>query len=170
MGQIDAEKLFSEHATAVFEAVYRLTLDRAASEDGAQEAFVRLISTPPVDHGNVVAWLKRVAINHALDVLRRRAREKTLETVVETAVATDESTQSPEPENETLFRALKRLNPGQRAAVLAVDRDRMKTQEAATALGITLAKLKADLIRGRRALREQLKNFTTEPQRSRREE
>ncbi|MCK6470091.1 MAG: hypothetical protein L6Q53_18155, partial [Candidatus Brocadia sinica] len=85
-------------------------------------------------------------------------------------VATDESTQSPEPENETLFRALKRLNPGQRAAVLAVDRDRMKTQEAATALGITLAKLKADLIRGRRALREQLKNFTTEPQRSRREE
>ncbi len=69
MTPTEAEKLFNEHARSIHAAVYRLTLDAAAADDATQETFVRLLQSPPPVTDNIAAWLKRVAVNFAIDVL-----------------------------------------------------------------------------------------------------
>jgi RNA polymerase sigma-70 factor, ECF subfamily len=154
MSQAEVERLFAEHARAVHATVFRLTLDSAASEDATQEAFVRLLTKPPKEQGNIAAWLKRVAVNAAIDTLRRTNRHKPL--------GDFERADEPRPDvsdttlSDEMVEALKRLKPDHRAAVLAVDRDGMCYADAADLLGVRLNKLKTDLLRGRRALFESL--------------
>jgi RNA polymerase sigma-70 factor (ECF subfamily) len=151
----DIEKLFAEHAGAVHAAVYRLTLDGAAAEDATQEAFVRLLTRPPRDDSNLAAWLKRVAVNFAIDTLRRTNRHKPLGDFEREA--RDRPDVSDTSLGDELKHALKRLKADHRAAVLAVDRDGMSYGDAADLLGVHLNKLKTDLLRGRRALHDLLK-------------
>jgi RNA polymerase sigma-70 factor (ECF subfamily) len=150
MRQTEVERLFAEHARAVHAAVFRLTLDSAAAEDATQEAFVRLLTRPPRDDSNIAAWLKRVAVNVAIDTLRRTNRHKPLGDFERPDV------ERPDVSDTTLsgelVDALQRLKSDHRAAVLAVDRDGMSYSDAADLLGVHLNKLKTDLLRGRRAL------------------
>lgn len=155
MRQADFETLFAQHGAAVHAAVYRLTLDNAAAEDATQEAFVRLLTRPPQDTSNVPAWLKRVAVNFAIDTLRRTNRHKPLADFDQ--AAPDELPVYTEQLSGELVDALKALKADHRAAVLAVDRDGMSYQDAAQLLGVHLNKLKTDLLRGRRALFDLLK-------------
>jgi RNA polymerase sigma factor (sigma-70 family) len=76
-GDADAfERLYREHAPAVFTLAVRLTGDRAAAEDIVQDTFLRMFGflsglradTP------LRPWLKRVAANLAIDRLRRESR------------------------------------------------------------------------------------------------
>lgn len=152
MQRSNVELLFREHTAAVHAAVYRLTLNSAAAEDATQEAFVRLLTRPPGDESNIGAWLKRVAVNFAIDTLRRTNRQK--------ALGDFELEDKPNPDvsdttlSDELTVALTRLKPDHRAAVLAVDRDGMSYTDAADLLGVHLNKLKTDLLRGRRALHD----------------
>lgn len=155
MRQTDFENLFAQHGAAVHAAVYRLTLDNAAAEDATQEAFVRLLTRPPQDQSNVAAWLKRVAVNFAIDTLRRTNRQKPLADFDH--AAPDETPVYSDHLSGELVAALQALKADHRAAVLAVDRDGMSYQDAAQLLGVHLNKLKTDLLRGRRALFELLK-------------
>jgi RNA polymerase sigma-70 factor, ECF subfamily len=152
----DVEGLFQEHAESVFGAVYRVTLDRAAAEDATQEAFVRLITRPPREDSNLGAWLRRVAVNFAIDNLRRNSRQQPLgdHDVPDRPGHVPRDTAL----SDGLLRALSRLKPDHRAAVLAVDRDGMSYQDASELLGVHLNKLKTDLLRGRRALHDLLKD------------
>ncbi|MCC7508090.1 MAG: sigma-70 family RNA polymerase sigma factor [Planctomycetes bacterium] len=155
MRQADIEILFAEHAAAVHAAVYRLTLDAAAAEDATQEAFVRLLTRPPRDDSNLAAWLKRVAVNFAIDTLRRTNRIKQLGEFEHEAL--DRPDVSDTTLSDDLKVALSRIKADHRAAVLAVDRDGMSYTDAADLLGVHINKLKTDLLRGRRALHELLK-------------
>jgi len=147
-----AETLFNEHARGIHAAVYRLTLDAAAADDATQEAFVRLLQSPPPVTDNIAAWLKRVAVNFAIDVLRRQARVIALD-----GKDFEQPETSEQGVGDDMLRALKRLEPDQRAAVLAIDRDGMAYQDAARLIGVHVNKLRTDLCRGRRALFEVLK-------------
>lgn len=153
MTETQVEQLFSQHAAAIHAAVYRLTLDATAADDAVQEAFVRLLTTPPAKQDNVAGWLRRVAMNAALDALRRRAKLEPLADDSATAPSEGSAVERDE-QADGLMAALRRLNPDQRAAVLAVDRDGLGYREAAHLLGVALFKLKSDVIRGRRALLE----------------
>ena len=164
MNKAEIEGIFREHAPAVHGMVYRLTLDGAAADDATQEAFVRLLTKPPKDESNLVAWLKRVAVNFAIDQLRRQTAERGHSDFL--AGASAEKSECPRPETEEdgiseLTAAIKRLNPDHRAALLAIDRDGMSYVEAARLLGIAQPKLKSDLIRARRALLEMVKGAKT---------
>jgi len=155
MRPAEVEKLFGEYAAQVHAAVYRLTLDAAAAEDATQEAFVRLITRPPQKPGNTAAWLKRVAVNCAIDTLRRNGRSKPIGD--RDFAAEPEREPSSGELSDEIVEALKRLKPDHRAAVLSVDRDGMSYDDAADLLGVHLNKLKTDLLRGRRALQKALK-------------
>ena len=152
MTPAQVESLFKEHARSVHAVVFRLTLDAAASDDATQEAFVRLLTSPPAAQTNLAAWLKRVAVNFAIDILRRQAR----------VIALNDQDFALKPVSDQelgdeLLAALRRLDADQRAAVLAVDRDGMSYEDAAQLTGLHLNKLRTDLARGRRALFEILK-------------
>ncbi|MDC1141916.1 RNA polymerase sigma factor [Planctomycetota bacterium] len=158
MKHAELERLFHEHAKAVHAAVYRVTLDSAAAEDATQEAFIRLLTRPPQDHRNIAAWLKRVAVNFAIDVLRRQNRQKS---IGDWDFEAREQVEITDYElSDEMKEALSRLKPAHRSAILAVDKDGMSYADAADLLGVHLNKLKTDLLRGRRALHEALKGTT----------
>jgi RNA polymerase sigma-70 factor, ECF subfamily len=59
---MDAARLFEEHHASLFRYLVRLTGDADSAHDAAQEAFTRLVSSPPRDD-NPRAWLFTVATN-----------------------------------------------------------------------------------------------------------
>lgn len=66
--------LFDAHWSAAWTAAFRLLGVREEADDTAQEAFIRSIRMLPQFErkSSYRTWLTRIAINHALDVLRRR--------------------------------------------------------------------------------------------------
>lgn len=64
------------HWTLVWRAAYAVTADAQLAEDAAQEAFIRALrSLSQLRGGPVEPWLRRIAVNCAIDQLRRRPRE-----------------------------------------------------------------------------------------------
>lgn len=68
------ESLFEEHHEAVFLAAYRLTGSVVDAEDVLQTVFLRLLSHSDFAFlkGNSGAYLRRAAVNAAVDLLRKR--------------------------------------------------------------------------------------------------
>src|SRR5438874_13803379 len=71
------EEWITEFQPVVFRAAYLILRDRSGAEDVAQETFVRAFRAfERSDPGDGVrAWLYRIAVNTALNELRRRKRE-----------------------------------------------------------------------------------------------
>ena len=68
------------HGGAVYAIAFRLSGDRGAAEEIAQDVFVELWRTRPelasAEHARF--WLRRVAVHRATDLLRRRMRRPVL--------------------------------------------------------------------------------------------
>lgn len=73
------ERLFREHHERVLRAAYRITGSMADAEDVAQAVFLRAYAADASHVENAVGYLYRAAVNGALDVLRKRAREGAVE-------------------------------------------------------------------------------------------
>src|SRR5690349_3730429 len=76
---IELERLYDDHAQALFAFLLNFTRDEADTRDLLQEVFVKLVRQPDllraVRHKR--AFLLRLAHNAAIDLIRRRgAREK----------------------------------------------------------------------------------------------
>lgn len=73
------ERWVTAYQPVVYRAAYLILRDTAAAEDVAQETFLRAFrAAHRVDPGEGVrAWLYRIAVNTALNEVRRRKREST---------------------------------------------------------------------------------------------
>src|SRR5947209_9588356 len=75
------DRVFRAYHGLVFRTAYRITGNAADAEDVSQIVFLRLFRRG--DHGEVVeneeSYLRRPAINAALDVLRSRHGDRTVE-------------------------------------------------------------------------------------------
>ncbi len=74
MAQADIERLYDEHAQALFAFLLNFTRHEADTRDLLQEVFVRLARRPEVLDGvrDERAFLLKLAHNLALDLIRRR--------------------------------------------------------------------------------------------------
>ena len=155
----------------VFSTAVRLTANPAQAEDISQEVFLRayqsfdtLRSSPKVG-----GWLKTVATNLTLNHLtrhRRRwrlfsevfsddSREQELESAAETATAVFDTVLAELETDERRARveqALERLPEHQRLPLVLYHYEEMPYQEIADRLGVSLAKVKTDILRGRVAM------------------
>jgi RNA polymerase sigma-70 factor (ECF subfamily) len=71
-------RLVARHQRAVFQLCWRITRDEALAEDAAQEAFTKAWRALPEFDGRAAfgTWLHRIAVNAALEQLRRNARHR----------------------------------------------------------------------------------------------
>ena len=71
-----AEVLFDRYWTSAWKAAYAVTAEQALADDAAQEAMERAFAT--LDRFDETRpfgpWLKRIAVNRAIDHLRQRRR------------------------------------------------------------------------------------------------
>lgn len=144
------EKLYRQHASAVFRFSWGLCGDRASAEDLVSETFVRVLTrSPRIETRTALAYLLAVARNLHRSGWRRRRREVPLEA----------DSMAPEPDwaqrldaradLERVLRALAELSEAERAALLLRVDHELPYDEIAVALGISVSAAKVRVHRAR---------------------
>ena len=151
----------------VFSTAVRLTANPAQAEDISQEVFLRayesfdnLRSSPKAG-----GWLKTVATNLTLNHLTRHRKRWRLFSEVFSDDTREEEIDSAAGVFDTVFTeletderrarvevALERLPDHQRIPLVLYHYEEMPYQDIADRLGISLAKVKTDILRGRVAM------------------
>ena len=165
------ERVFGAHHAMVFRTAYRITGNAADAEDVSQTVFLRLFRREskadvrgnsrrtgrvrldnPVD--NEESYLRRAAINAALDVIRARQVDRTVE-LTDLHPAHDD----PRDLRRALGRAMAQLKP--RWAEIFVLRfiEGFSNPEVAKMLGISQVLVAVMVHRTRQQLRKELKAF-----------
>jgi RNA polymerase sigma-70 factor (ECF subfamily) len=115
VGDTDAEYdlLFTTEFPAVMRTVYLIVHDMDRAEDVTQDAFVQLLKhwKKVCRYDRPGAWVRRVAIRRATEVLHRDRLRAVLEREVELPLV-------PGPGDVDVLRAIRDLPPKQRAAVV----------------------------------------------------
>jgi RNA polymerase sigma-70 factor (ECF subfamily) len=120
--QSDLQRLYDEHAQALFAFLLNFTRSEHDTHDLLQEIFVRLAQQPGLLRGarDERAFLIRLAHNAAIDLMRRRGtRQKYHEQLGEEESSVFAPSTNPDETafRESLSRALAELPPDQRAVV-----------------------------------------------------
>lgn len=150
----------------LFSMTVRMVRDRDVAEEAVQEAFFSAYRNLDRFSGSSFrAWLTRIAINAAHDILRKRKRRPS-EPYPEWE---DDSWQPPAPASEgpeqvalvgqqrsAIARALSTITADQRSAIVLYDVQGYDYAEIAKMSGVSVGTVKSRIHRGRLALREQL--------------
>ncbi len=180
-GRIDSQEFavfMRAYQDMVFTTAVRLTANAAQAEDIAQEVFLRAyenfeqLRSSPAAGG----WLKTVATHLTLNHLTRYRRRWRLFTEVFGGEAAEEALESAAAEVDDLLthadaeqrraiveQALERLPPHQRVPLVLYHFEEMPYREIASRLGVSLAKVKTDILRARVALAALLARSGFEP-------
>jgi len=162
-GDHDAFAILLGASIARLDAAARLILrDHELARDAVQEAAMRAWRDLPRlrDPDRFDAWMHRLTVNACLDLVRRR-RRRPIEvelTVLDDPAISDASTGV--ADRDLLDRALRRLEPEQRAVIVLHHYLGMPLPEVAETLGIPLGTAKSRLSRSLAAIRVA---FTDEP-------
>ncbi len=137
------EAVYGAMSGALYTVLCRMVRDRALAEDLLQELFLKLYREPPVQARRPRAYLFQMARNLALDALRARHGEVSLDEGAEGAAWPQDD------QRIDLERALAQLEPRDAELVTLHVNGGLKFREAAEALGMPLGTV---LWRYRRAI------------------
>jgi RNA polymerase sigma-70 factor (ECF subfamily) len=164
---IDETKLanLERNRRRIWGLCYRMTGDRAAADDLAQESIARAIERAAQSSEDTFeAWLFRVATTTCLDWLRRRQVEARAVALVDPVDLIDRPFTEGADAEGTLVRredvrlailtCMQNLTPHQRAVLILRDVLDRSTEETAAALGVTSGSVKVLLHRARAKLAE----------------
>jgi RNA polymerase sigma-70 factor (ECF subfamily) len=156
------DTLFSQHYTAIYAVLFRLTGDRAEAEDLAQETFLRLYDALHDSRrlDNVGGWLYRVATHlgyNALRAARRRAGYEQAAAEPEQARTLDPAEEVAHAEQRRLVRAALAELPPQQVQLLILRHSGLSYKELASVLGVAPASVGTLLARAERSLGEILR-------------
>jgi RNA polymerase sigma-70 factor (ECF subfamily) len=134
---------------------FRLLGDRDAMDDVLQEDYLKAFASIHRfrGHASPRTWLYRIVYNACLDQLRQRRRRSASENV-------DTAARDPSPQMDlrlALADALAALAPEERAAVLLIDAEGLRYDEAAAVIGVPAGTIASRLSRARAALRRALR-------------
>jgi RNA polymerase sigma factor (sigma-70 family) len=155
------DDLYRRHVGDVYRYTYAVLGNHADAEDVTQTTFVNALRA--LERGetprNASHWL--LAISHNL--VRQRWRQAAARpTVVELVHdVPDEPEEADDVELDELVRALQRIPPSQREALVMRELEGRPYAEIAGLLGITTSALETLLFRARRSLAEELENLVT---------
>ncbi len=155
-------ELVRRHYQSVVRVVYSMCGDTALAEDATQEAFIRAwVNLPSFQPTAPLRnWLFRIAINAALDVLRKKPEESLEENQV--IMITDQAV-SPEAaliekeRVELVRQAMKGLPEASRSVLVLREYGELSYQEIAKVLEIPVGTVMSRLNYARNRLRETLR-------------
>lgn len=154
--------LVERYGGRVYNIAYRITNDRDAAADCAQEAFIRAYRAlhqydPALPFG---PWIYRIATNASLNHVQRwHAHEAPVEELPESVEPDEQGPESSALRREDLdevLAAMADLPPHYRAALSLRYLQELSYQEVADALAIPLGTVKTHLHRARAALKVRL--------------
>ena len=162
MAPTDFERLYDEHAQAVFAYLLNLTRHEADTRDLLQELFVKVAQRPELLQGvrEERAFLLRLAHNLAIDLIRRRGtRDKHQEQLAAEALPVFAAAAGPDESafRDALGAALGELPAEQRAVVHLKLWEGLTFEQIAELLGIPLNTAASRYRYGLDKLRERLR-------------
>jgi len=165
------EGLLKVYTRKIYSFCYRFTGRAEEAEDLTQEVFIKIFQTLrsfDAAQGSFSTWLHRVARNHLVDHYRRTKRDRMTESIEDDLGSLEEK---PSPgagptahveareRKEQLQRALDRLSPDLREAVVLRDLHDLDYLEISQVLGVPQGTVKSRINRGRLELARVLKRM-----------
>ncbi|MFA6636761.1 MAG: sigma-70 family RNA polymerase sigma factor [Candidatus Omnitrophota bacterium] len=162
-GDMEAfEEIYRYSSGYVHSVAYRITGNRQDAEEVTQDVFVRVYRKLGTFgfRSAFSTWLYRIAMNTAINLYRKKSKERGKTIPFDDAVAADKYGEGKEEgnnidgeDNEKLVRSmLESLPEGQRACVILRNIEGLKYEEVARALGINLNTVRSRLNRARERL------------------
>ena len=155
-------ELVEQHRQGVLNVVYRMCGDPQLAEEAAQEAFLRAWQSlrrynPKFAFRN---WVYRIALNIAIDVLRRRTETAVIEDEIPAAdTEGPEATVERQEQAEQVRQAVLHLPPASRAVLILREYEDMTYQEIADALDIPIGTVMSRLNYARGQVRQSLRRY-----------
>ncbi len=164
MANMEWADVVAKFADVVYTMAYRLTGDDEEARDLAQDVLIRLHKgLSKYREGNFEGWLYRTTVNAFRDRLRKRKRLREDELGDEppgmrTGRIVEEEVQRAEL-HDVVQRALVKLSPEYREAVVLRDLEGRSYDEIAEIVGIPAGTVRSRIHRGREALRQLLESY-----------
>lgn len=157
------EQFVRVHTRQVYALCYRFTGSAAEAQDLTQEVFLRVfrsLKSFRSSEGSLGTWLTRLTRNLLIDHYRRSRQERVTDSIEERLPVIEETGGATRPDqalagreaSEVLQRALKKLSPDLREAVILRDLEEMEYREIAQVLEIPEGTVKSRINRGRAEL------------------
>lgn len=149
--------LYTAHCGRVYSVVRRLVGDDHLAEDVSQDAWLRAFEKLDLFRGESAfgTWMHRLAVNTALNRVRRMGRRAEVESSAEVrppGVPPDETVLN----HRLLSAALDSLPTGYRQVLVLHDVEGLTHEEIATRMGIAVGTSKSQLHKARARMRERL--------------
>jgi len=154
----ELDRAFRAHHGLVFRTAYRITGNAADAEDVLQTVFLRLLRRAESADAmeNEESYLRRAAINAALDVMRSRQADRTVELV---DLPAENAHKDPRELREALGRALAQLKPRPAEIFALRFLEGFSNPQIARMLGISQVLVAVIVHRTRQQLRKELGAF-----------
>lgn len=149
--------LYDRYAPRVYAVVRRIAADDDLAQDYAQEAWIRAIRALPTFRGDArfSTWLHRIAVNAALQALRKTETRQKRE-----GPPPEEIAVAPRHSDSLLQRRLERaldgLPEGMRRVLILHDVEGYTHEEIGDVLGVTAGTSKSQLFKARAKMRDML--------------
>lgn len=166
------QELIDRYEQPIFGVVFRLLENPGDASDVVQEVFLKVFRGVNAfrEQSSLRTWIYRIALNEAHNQRRWFTRHCRCEVSIENErgerrnpleLASDPGRspfdQALDSENRTLIeRALAKINPVFRTAVVLRDIENLSYEEIAEILQVSLGTVKSRILRGREALRREL--------------
>lgn len=151
------DELVGAYQNRVYSLAYRITGNREDAWDAAQEAFLKAYRNLRAFRGHAAfsTWLHRIAVNSALDIVRRRPLQPPapLEMTMVDPVEDPGETVWRRDVQQRIHRAIAMLPLEQRTATVLRDLHGHSYEEIASILQVPLGTVRSRISRGRETLR-----------------
>ncbi|MEO5575437.1 MAG: sigma-70 family RNA polymerase sigma factor [Gaiellaceae bacterium] len=157
----ELDELYRGHAAEVFRYAYAVLGNRADAEDVTQTTFVNALRA--LERGERPRKPRNWLITIAHNLIRQRFRQQQArprEVELDHELAAVE-TADDGPAIDDLVRALQRIPPTQRQALVLRELDGRSYKEIAAVLGVSQSALETLIFRARRSLADELENLVT---------
>ena len=170
-------ELIGRYQRPVFSLIYRLVRDREKAEDLAQETFIKVLNA--LDRYDpsfkFSSWIFKIAHNTSLDHLRKKElvtlslegsphaeTQSEIEASTVQALSTEETPEDYAASRElgaTLEKAIGRLRPEYRTAIVMCHVEGRPYEEIAEVMGVPLGTVKTYIHRARNELKKELEHL-----------
>lgn len=158
--EVAAMNIYNMYSKAMYNTLVRITGNSVEAQDLLQEAFVKAFKKIDTfrEEATFGAWLKRIVVNTGLEFLRKKKvnfdalEDHSLEDMEE------EAAEEPMVDPELIHECIKQLPSGSRTVLTLYLLEDYSHKEIAEKLDITVSTSKTQYMRGKKLLKELIKN------------